>query len=406
MKTITITYIIMFFFGIYFLLLFLLLHFKNWNKLYDYPPSKRFPTITFLVPAYNEEKSIGNTIKSLLNLTYPKDKKKIIIINDGSKDKTAEIIRGFVKKYKNIKFLDKKNSGKADSLNQALKLVNTELFAVTDADSYPEKEALIKMVGFFEQDEKIAAVTSRVLVKNKNNFIEKYQDLDYNVIAWTRKLLDYVDSVYVTNGPLSIYNTKAAKKLGGFDPKNMTEDIEITWHLLSKGYQTKMSYSAKVYTTVPSRIKQWINQRVRWNLGGLQTIYKYKKYALRENIFGYFVITYVTFSFILALIGIILLARFFWLKFSNYLFLSPYLLQGYNPLLFFKIDFYFTILIIFGLSFLALSIVYYKLALRDSEKRGIFGILIYAFVYRPLYTIPLLMSIYKLIKGEFGWYTK
>ncbi len=408
MKTITIIYLVMFFFGIYFLLLFLLLYLKNRKSLYDYPEAKRFPSMTFLVPAYNEEDSIGRTLKALLNVNYPPGKKQIIVINDGSKDKTKKIVEKFAKTYSEIKLLDKANSGKADSLNQALKLVNTELFAVTDADSYPEKSALQKMVGYFEEDEKVAAVTSRVLVKNKKSFLESYQDIDYVVIAWTRKLLDYVDSVYVTNGPLSIYRTEAAKKVGGFDPKNMTEDIEITWHLLSEGYKTKMSYSAEVHTTVPTKFKQWINQRVRWNLGGLQTIYKYKKYALKENLFGYFVITYVSLSFFLALIGFILLARFFLLKVSNYLFLSPYLLKGYNPLLFLEMNFSFTILIILGLSFLTLSIIYYEAALKNSDikHKNIFRILAYAFIYRPLYTIPLLISIFRLIKGNIGWYTK
>jgi cellulose synthase/poly-beta-1,6-N-acetylglucosamine synthase-like glycosyltransferase len=266
----------------------------------------------------------------------------------------------------------------------------------------------MKMVGFFEQDEKIAAVTSRVLVKNKKFFLEKFQDFDYVVIAWTRKLLDYVDSVYVTNGPLSIYLTSAVKEISGFDSKNLTEDIEITWHLLSKGYKTKMAYSAEVYTTVPQKLKGWINQRIRWNLGGFQTIYKYRKFALAKNLFGYFVITYVSLAFFLSLIGLGLFLRFIWLKVSLYLFSIPYIFQGYNP---FKIfDFYipFTLLLIMGLSFFTLSFIYYRIAIKDAnlKKKDTLAILTYAFIYRPLYLIPLVTAIYRLIKGDIGWYTK
>ena len=68
-------------------------------------------------------------------------------------------------------------------------------------------------------------------------------NFDYMVVAWSRKVLDFVDSVYVTNGPLSIYRADVIRKIGGFDTKNLTEDIEITWHLLSLGYKTRMSYS-------------------------------------------------------------------------------------------------------------------------------------------------------------------
>jgi len=408
MNTITIIYMVMFFFGIYFLTLFLLLYARNYRDLFNFPTPQKFPSITFLIPAYNEEDSIKETLKSLLEVNYPKEKKQIIVINDGSIDNTKQIVQKFVKKYSFIKLINKSNSGKANSLNYALKKVKTELIAVTDADSYPSKDSLMKMVGFFEQDKKIAAVTSRVLVKNKKRFLEKFQDFDYVVIAWTRKLLDYVDSVYVTNGPLSIYRMSAVKEIGGFDPKNLTEDIEITWHLLSKGYKTKMAYSALVYTTVPQKLRDWINQRIRWNLGGLQTINKYKTFALRKNIFGYFVITYVSLAFFLSLVGLALFLRFLWINSSLYLFSLPYFFQGYNPFEIF--DFYipFTLLLIMGLSFLALSFIYYRKAVKNAKlkKKNVLTILTYTFIYRPLYLIPLLGAIYRLIKGDLGWYTK
>jgi cellulose synthase/poly-beta-1,6-N-acetylglucosamine synthase-like glycosyltransferase len=290
----------MFFFGIYFLLLFVILHFRNGNLLYLYPKPKKFPSISLITPAYNEEKSLAETIKALLNVDYPKEKKEILLVNDGSTDKTLAIMKKFAKKYKEIKILDKANSGKADSLNQAIKMAKGELIAVIDADSYPAKDSLLKMVGYFEEDEKMAAVTSKVLVRNKKKFIEKFQDVDYRVIAWSRKILDYIDCVYVTNGPLSVYRKSIVKKVGGFDTKIITEDIELTWNLMSKGYKTKMSYSAIAYTSVPSSINSWIKQRIRWNIGGLQTLKKYRSYFLKENLFGYFVITYVSLSFVLS----------------------------------------------------------------------------------------------------------
>ncbi len=408
MRAITTIYTVLFFFGIYFLMMFIILYLRNKKALYSYPETKDFPGITFLVPAFNEQDTIQGTIQALLDLDYPKEKKEIIIINDGSKDKTADMVRKFTRENENVHLLDKKNSGKADSLNRALKLVKTELFAVTDADSYPEKDSIKKMVGYFQQPD-VAAVTSRVLVKNKGNFLENFQDFDYVVIAWTRKLLDYVDSVYVTNGPLSIYKTSPVKRLGGFDPSNLTEDIELTWNLLSNGYKTRMSYSTKVYTTVPSTFKNWINQRIRWNLGGLQTIHKYRSFALRKNLFGWFVITYVSLSFFLALLGVMLLLRFAWIKASPYVLSTPYFFQGYNPFrYFFEINFTLTILLILALLFFTLSLMYYKFATQDAslKRKDIFTIIIYAFVYRPLYLIPLVMSIFKLIKRDIRWYTK
>jgi cellulose synthase/poly-beta-1,6-N-acetylglucosamine synthase-like glycosyltransferase len=72
-----------------------------------------------------------------------------------------------------------------------IKIAKGELIAVVDADSYPSQDSLKKMVGYFEEDSNVAAVTSRVLVKNRKNFIERYQDLDYRVIAWSRKIMDF-----------------------------------------------------------------------------------------------------------------------------------------------------------------------------------------------------------------------
>jgi len=102
---------------------------------------------------------------------------------------------------------------------------------------------------------------------------------------------------------LSICRADIFKEVGGFDEKNMTEDIELTWNFLSRGYKTKMSYSARVLTFVPKDFKTWVGQRVRWNVGGLQTIFKYGRFFVKNtpNLFGGFVIKYVTLSFALAL---------------------------------------------------------------------------------------------------------
>jgi cellulose synthase/poly-beta-1,6-N-acetylglucosamine synthase-like glycosyltransferase len=409
MEWIIYVYLILFFFGIYFLILFILLYLRNKKVLNDYPKPTKFPKISLITPAYNEEESIESTIKNLLKLDYPSNKREIIVVNDGSTDKTVEIMKKLMKEHKEIKLLDKKNSGKADSLNQAIKIATGELIAIVDADSYPARDCIKKTIGYFEEDEKVAAVTTKVLVRNDKNFIERYQFFDYVVIAWSRKIMDFINSVYVTNGPFSIYRKDIIIKVGGFDPKNMTEDIEITWNLLSKGYKSKMSYSAEVYTIVPKTLGGWIKQRIRWNLGGWQTLHKYRKHFLKgENLFGYFVMNYVALSFLLALVGFFLVLRAFFLKGIFYIGGIPFLFQGYNPLKFIEIKFVFSFLLLFGLIFLTLVIIFYKFAIgREKLKRkNLLTILTYAFIYRPLYIIPLVVSIFKLIKGDIRWFTK
>ena len=409
MNPTTLIYLAMFFFGIFFLMIFLVLHLRYKKVLFSSPKIKKYFSVSFLVPAYNEEETLENTVESLIDLDYPKDKKEIIIINDGSKDRTLEIAKKLEKKYSEVRVLNKENSGKANSLNEAIKIAKGELIAVTDADSYPRKDSLKKMIGHFEE-KGVAAVTSRVLVKNKKNYLERFQVLDYSIIAWTRKLLDFVNSVYVTNGPLSIYRKEVVKKLGGFDPNNLTEDIEVTWHILSEGYKTRMSYSAVVYTTVPDKLKTWVNQRVRWNLGGMQTVYKYRKFMFKnpDQLFGYFVIPYVAAAFVFSLIGFMLLIRFFWVKGSYYFISSFYIFGKYNPFKYIEFVFLPTILIFLAVIFMSISIYYYKIGFKNSEtgNKSVLKIFAYAMIYRSLYVIPLILAIYKLAKGDLRWYTK
>src|SRR3989344_3826955 len=348
MNLLTQIYIAMFFFGIFFIVIFIITHRRYYKLLYKSPPLTKCPYVSFLVPAYNEEKSLEDTINSLIEIEYPKDKKEIIIINDGSKDNTLKIAKSLAKKYHQIKVLDKDNSGKADSLNKAIKIARGELIAVTDADSAPEKDSLIKMIGHFEE-KRVAAVTSRVLVKNKENWLEKFQVLDYSIIAWTRKLLDFVNSVYVTNGPLSIYRKDIVK-----------------------------------------------------NIGGLQTVHKYWKTMFKKGAFGYFVIPYVSASFILAIIGFLLLSRYIWVKGSYQIVSLYYSFSGYNILKYLDFSISLTLLLILGLSFFILAIIYYKIGFINSQtgNKSVPAILAYSFFYRSLYVIPLLIAIYKLLKGD------
>ncbi len=407
MNTLTLVYVVMFFIGIFLLLLFVVMHYRYRHNLYYSPKPTRFPTISILVPVYNEEKSVADTLNALIKINYPARKKEIIVIDDGSTDRTAEIVRSFVTSHSGIRLLSKKNGGKARALNYGIRFAKGELLAVADADSNPLSNSLMSMVGYFDE-QRVAAVTSRVLVRNTPNWLCRYQVLDYSIIAWTRKLLDFVDSVYVTNGPLSVYRTSVVRKIGGFDPTNLTEDIELTWHILSKGYQTRMAYNAIVYTIVPETFAIWVKQRIRWNLGGIQTVVKYWRSMFKNNAFGYFVIPYVAASFILALIGFGLFARYMWIKGSYYLVSFYYWFQGYNPFAYWEFSFHATLLLFLASLFFLLAIGYYKLGFNHSKysHASIVQIFIYSALYRALYIIPLVLALYKLAKGDLRWYTK
>jgi len=301
MKFLPYIYLSYMFVSLYFLSFFLILFFKNRKKIHDYPKPKKDYSLSVIIPAYNEEKTIKDTIKYVAESEYPI--KQIIVVNDGSKDKTSEIVRKLLGKYSNLKLFDKENQGnKAFAVNYGLKGVNTELIAVVDADSYPKKDAIKKMIGFFN-DEKVGAVTCPCQARNKTRFIEKLQAIEYNIIAFTRKLLDFVDAIYVTPGTLAIYRKSALDDIHGFDTSNMTEDIEATWHLTHNEWQRRMCLSTNVTTTVPSKFKEWFKQRRRWNIGGLQCIWKYKSNFFKKGMLGFFILPFLFFRHFLVCLG-------------------------------------------------------------------------------------------------------
>jgi len=406
---ITATYLVLMFVAIYFFFFYILLVFRNRNEIFGYPTPSREFTVTVLTPAYNEETKIEDTIHSVMNSDYKV--LEMIVINDGSKDKTAEVVRRLMKKYPSLKLLDKKNSGKADSLNQGIKIAKGELIAVIDADSYPDKEAIGNTLGYFN-DTKVGAVTSAVFIKNKENFLTKIQQIEYIVLAWTRKLLDFIDAVYVTNGPLSVYRKSGLIKVGGFDPTTVTEDIDVTWNLMKHGYKTKMCLSAFVKTSAPQKFKAWWRQRERWGIGGIQAIIKYRKTFLRKGMLGFFVIPFVSLSIILSifvfLFGAYLVSSKFILTFLS----TRYNIISQNSLIHLQnINLHPSVLIFFTLILFITAFSYSQYILKVlggkkgewEEVRNLFKRLFYLLVYLTLYPVIWFSSIYRMIKGDYRW---
>ena len=407
MEILTGVYLFYMFLALYFLTLFILIFLQNRKEIFFVPEYKKAFSLSVLVPAYNEEKSIKGTVESILASDYSHIG-EIIIINDGSKDNTLKIVRELEKKYPLIKVLNKTNSGKASSLNEAIKIAKGELIAVVDADSYPDRNAISSMIGFFDE-EGVGAVTTRVSVREKNNFIQILQSIEYKVIAFTRKLLGFVDAIYVTPGPLAIYKKSALIHIGGFDPKNMTEDIEATWHLASEGYKIRMSFVSKSTTVAPNNIKKWFKQRVRWNIGGTQTILKYKKMFFKKGMLGSFILPFFTFSLILGVLGISIFGYRLIRRF-----LVSYLITGYSVasqtaiLKLQDINMNPSILIFFGTVLFAFGLWFTFFALRyvnkeTNERESFFSVLFYSLVYITIYPFILLTSLYKLSIGKYSW---
>jgi cellulose synthase/poly-beta-1,6-N-acetylglucosamine synthase-like glycosyltransferase len=386
------------FVGIYFTILLLLLFFKYKKRLFHTPKLNKFPSLSIIIPAYNEEKTIKETIENIKNLSYPK-KKEIIVVDDGSKDSTYEL----VKRIKGIKVFAKENGGKASALNLGLKKARGEIVACIDSDSYPERDALLKSIPFFSKN--VASVTTSVLVKNAKTLIQRLQETEYMMISWSRKLFEFLNAIYVTPGPMSLYKRKVLLEVGGFDEKNLTEDIEIAWRLMKHKYKIKMALDTKVYTNVPKTIGKWWKQRVRWNIGGLQTTSKYFNLFLDKEFgnLGMFLLPVFSISYSLTFLGLIfmlyILFNFAYFIIGSYAFgfhlIGPIYLI---PDLFWLIGFF----------ALILSLVYLRLNFKTMSKvaefpKRILDLFMYLVVYVTIFPFNLLHSTIKFLMKKYEW---
>ena len=256
MNFLTGIYLFYIFVGMYFLFLFIVIYFRTFKKFNDYEKEYKKYDIGVVIPCYNEGESVILCVEKFLETNQKKLIKKIVIVDDCSEDNSYEILKEFEKKYSGLVKVVKtpKNTGcAAGSKNYGSKFIKEEIIAFSDADSFVSKDIFEKTLGFFN-NEKVAGITPSILVYNRKNILERIQGIEYSIIRFTRKLLEYVDSIYVTPGPLALYKRDIFEKIGRFDDNNLTEDIEITWRLVLKGYNVKMSTLPKVYTIVPDRV--------------------------------------------------------------------------------------------------------------------------------------------------------
>lgn len=410
MEFLTILYFVYTFIAFYFLMIYILTYVQNKKHIYETIAPDKIRSLSIVVPCFNEAKSIGKNIEAFLASDY-KGLKKLIIVDDCSTDNSYEIIKQYAKKYSRVIALQTpKNTGRAaGAKNFGIKYVKTELIGFSDADSIPNKNAISKMVGVFN-DSKVGGITSRVFVNNPKKYLSRIQAIEYKIIAFTRKLLEFLDAIYVTNGPLSIYRKEAFDQTGGFDMKNLTEDIELTWHLVAKGWKVKMSIPAVIRSCAPETIKAWFHQRIRWNVGGIQTIAKYKKKFFETGMLGVFIMPFFVLSWFLGLTGLIFLTY----RLTNY-FMMKFLVAKYSvaaQVALVSMDEFTlnpSILFIFGIVLFSLGLAYTVVALTYSKESGrlighpIRDIFIYSFFYLLMYPPLLIVSFYKYLRGYNTW---
>lgn len=263
-------------------------------------PLDKYPGLTILVAAYNEEETIVGTIESIALQEYP-GPLEVIVVNDGSKDRTAELVREQLPKYPWLRLLDlKKNVGKANALNEALKDVSYTLTATVDADSWLFRDALAGIVERYFQDPKnTRAVAGGVLVRNSRaSWMTRAQEWDYfQGIAAIKRVQSLYQGTMVAQGAFSLYDTALLKRLGGW-PDSVGEDIVLSWSILKAGYRIGHCEDAILFTNAPTTLKQFSRQRQRWSRGMIEAFKKHPDILLRPALPTTFVYWNLLFPFL------------------------------------------------------------------------------------------------------------
>jgi len=246
---------------------------------------KRFhyPSCTILIPAHNEEKVIARTLEAMLQLDYPADRLKVLVINDGSTDSTKRIVRSVATRDKRVSLLDipkgKGGKGKSRALNFGIQRVKTDVIAVYDADNTPQKDALRYLVANLVSNEELGAVIGKFRTVNKNvNLLTKFINIEtlsfQSMLQAGRWQMHGISTLPGTN---FVVWTWLIKELNGWDEQALTEDSELSIRIYEEGYRIKYVPYSLTFEQEPQEWKVWIRQRLRWVRGNNYVVSKFLK---------------------------------------------------------------------------------------------------------------------------------
>lgn len=237
--------------------------------------------ISFLIPCYNEEETIKETIENILKLEFPN--KQVIVINDGSSDRSTVVIEE-LKKTLTFTFVNlTQNKGKANALNQAIKYAKYDYLMGVDADTLIDNDAPYYMIEHFKNNPKLAAVTGNPRIRNKSSILGKIQTVEYaSMVGSIKRAQTIAGKINTISGVFTLFKKSAVKKVGGWDIDMITEDIAISWKFHLNDLYIKYEPRALCWMLVPETIGGLWKQRVRWAQGGQEVLIRDFKQGIKS----------------------------------------------------------------------------------------------------------------------------
>ena len=367
-------------------------------------PLKEYPYVTIMVPAHNEGIVIKKTVEALLNFDYPKDRYEIIVINDNSNDNTKEIIGAIQSDNPDRKLIIISTDpvaggkGKSNALNIGYSLASGSVFAIYDADNTPEPKALRILVENLMSDDKLGAVIGKFRTRNKTaSILSRFVNIEtlaYQCISQAGRFFFF--RLCTIPGTNFVIRRSIIESMGGWDPKALAEDTEISFQIYRMGYYIKMMPQAVTWEQEPHLLPVWFKQRTRWAKGNIYVLVKNFRYIFDKTAGRMrFDVLYYLLIYVIMLSSLIISDTIFLLGILGYVHV---MLGGFSYML------WIMAILVFFLNILI------TLATEENEfnLRSAFLILLMLFTYSKLWVFIVVKAIYltitdKLFKKAVTW---
>ena len=245
------------------------------------------PVVAVMVHCFNEETTVAGTVHSLLNMDYPREKLRILVIDDGSTDGTWNAVQEFVNNP-SVVLLQKKNEGsKFAALNFGLEKIKSDIHAdiigCLDADSSVDPQALRESLKEFTKPGVMAVVPSMV-IDHPHTFFQYMQKVEYEIGTYVKQAFSRLNMLYIAPGPFTMFRREVFEQLGGYHEAHHTEDMEIALRMQMANMRLSHAVHSLVYTKGPRTWPVLLKQRVRWTYGFLMNTWDYRKNFFKSNL--------------------------------------------------------------------------------------------------------------------------